>query len=92
MKILGWGALETPLSDLGPKGANRCKNLHAPQKLHKEIDSGINFMKIVVFFFYIFPPFFPGVNRDFVQIIFRVGDPKFLKSCMLTQVGGGVCM
>ena len=47
----GGGALEAPPSDLGPKGADRHKIWHAPQKLYKEKDRCVIFLKNCIFYY-----------------------------------------
>ena len=50
LKILG--GPQRPPSDLGPEGADRREIWHAPQKLCKEKDLGIIFLKTVYFISY----------------------------------------
>ena len=51
LTVLGYFApWEYPLSDLGPKGADRRKIWHAPQKLCKEKDLCVIFLKNCIFY------------------------------------------
>ena len=47
---LGGGGASEPPSDLGPEVANRRQIWHAPQKLCKEKDFGVTFLKNCIFY------------------------------------------